>query len=278
MKFSVLIAHFNNSKYFKDCYDSLLLQTYENWEAIILDDASDEKEKAAVQNLIKDDHRIKYYENTENQGVGFTKSKLIELATGEIVGYVDPDDAILPTAIEKSIDIFKKNKDAVLTYSRFFSCDDFLKPLTPFKSAQQVQNKDPHFFNYPIQIAHFVCFKKATYLTTEKMNPDLKISEDQDLYLKLYEKGKVVFIDETNYLYRTHEGGISQNDHKKKSYEYWGKVIFDAMKRRDLKTINGKKIPKKFTNSEEIFGLLAYQNSVPYRIKKKLKILFQSFF
>lgn len=278
MKFSVLIAHFNNSKYFKDCYDSLLLQTYENWEAIILDDASDENEKVAVQNLIKEDNRFKFFDNTENQGVGFTKSKLIELATGEIVGYVDPDDAILPTAIEKSMAIFQKDKDAVLTYSRFYSCDKDLKPLKSFKSAQQVQNNDPYFFNYPIQIAHFVCFKKATYLATEKMNPELKISEDQDLYLKLYEKGKVVFINETNYLYRTHEGGISQNDHKQKSYDYWGKVIFDAMKRRGLKTIDGQNIPEKFTNSEEIFNLLSYQNSVPYRIKKKLKILFQSLF
>ena len=278
MKFSVLIAHFNNSKYFQDCYDSLLLQTYENWEAIILDDASNENEKSAVQNLIKGDKRFKFSENTENQGVGFTKSKLIELATGEIVGYVDPDDAILPTAIEKSMAIFQKDKDAVLTYSRFYSCDQDLKPLNSFKSARKVQNKDPYFFNYPIQIAHFVCFKKATYLSTEKMNPELKISEDQDLYLKLYEKGKVVFIDETNYLYRTHDGGISQNDHKKTSYDYWAKVIFQAMKRRNLKTINGKNIPEKFTNSEEIFSLLAYQNSISYRIKKKLKILFQSLF
>ena len=278
MKFSVLIAHFNNSKYFQDCYDYLLLQTYENWEAIILDDASNENEKTAVQNLIKGDNRFKFFENTENQGVGFTKSKLIELAAGEIVGYVDPDDAILPTAIEKSMAIFQKDKDAVLTYSRFYSCDKDLKPLKSFKSAQQVQNKDPYFFNYPIQIAHFVCFKKTTYLATEKMNPELKISEDQDLYLKLYEKGKVVFINETNYLYRTHEGGISQNDHKQKSYDYWGKVIFDAMKRRGLKTIDGQNIPEKFTNSEEIFNLLAYQNSIHYRIKKKLKILFQSLF
>lgn len=278
MKFSVLIAHFNNSKYFQDCYDSLLLQTYKNWEAIILDDASDKNEKDVIQNLIKDDGRFKYFENTENQGVGYTKSKLIELASGEIVGYVDPDDAILPTAIERSIAVFQKNKDAVLTYSRFFSCDDSLKPITPFRSAQQVPNNDPNFFNYPIQIAHFVCFKKATYLTTEKINPELKISEDQDLYLKLYEKGKVVFIDQTNYMYRTHGGGISQNEHKRKSYEYWGKVIFHAMKRRNLKTINGQKIPQIFTISEEIFSLLAYQNSIPYRIKKKLKILFQSLF
>ncbi|MDP2454942.1 MULTISPECIES: glycosyltransferase [unclassified Kaistella] len=278
MKFSVLIAHYNNAKYFKECYQSLLEQTYKNWEAIILDDASEEVEKNLVKQIIEGDIRFKYYENAKNKGVGFTKSKLIELATGDIVGYVDPDDTILPTAIEKSIAAFQNDKKAVLTYSRFISCDENLKPISAFKSAQQVQNNDPYFFNIPVQIAHFVCFKKEVYLTTEKMNTELKISEDQDLYLKLYEKGKVVFINETNYLYRTHSGGISQNDHKKESYEYWAKVIWDAMQRRKLKTINGKKIPTEYTSSNEIFDLLQYQNSIPYRIKKKLKILFQSLF
>lgn len=278
MKFSVLIAHYNNAKYFKECYQSLLVQTYKNWEAIILDDGSKEEEKNLVKKIIEGDKRFKYFENTTNQGVGFTKSKLIELANGEIVGYVDPDDAILPTAIEKSIAIFEKDKNTVLTYSRFMTCDKNLNPISAFKSAQQVQNNDPYFFNIPVQIAHFVCFKKEIYLTTEKMNPELKISEDQDLYLKLYEKGKVIFINETNYLYRTHAGGISQNNHKTDSYEYWAKVIWDAMQRRKLKTINGKKIPTEFTSSKEVFDLLEYQNSVPYRIKKKLKILIQSLF
>lgn len=278
MKFSVLIAHYNNAEYFKECYESLLQQTYQNWEAIILDDASEEEEKTLVKKIIEGDNRFKYFENTKNQGVGFTKSKLIELATGEIVGYVDPDDAILPTAIEKSVEIFKKDKKVAITYSRFMSCDEHLKPISEFKSAMQVQNNDSYFFNYPVQIAHFVCFKKDIYLTTEKMNTELKISEDQDLYLKLYEKGKVIFIDETNYLYRTHSGGISQNEHKKKSYEYWAKVIWEAMQRRKLTSINGKKIPTEFTSSEEIFNLLEYQNSIPYRIKKKLKILYQSLF
>ena len=278
MKFSVLIAHFNNSEYFKDCYQSLLLQTHENWEAIILDDASDQEQQTAVKNLIEGDHRFTYYENQQNQGVGFTKRKLIELATGEIVGFVDPDDAILPTAIAKSIELFEKNKNAVLTYSRFMSCDQYLKPITPFKSAKQVENSNPYFFNCPIQINHFVCFRKEIYENTEKINPDLKIAEDQDLYLKLYEKGDVIFLDEANYLYRSHSGGISQNEHKKESYELWAKVIWMTMKRRNLKTINGKEIPEKFTNSQEIFDLLSYQNSIPYRLKKKLKICWQSLF
>ncbi|WP_312343540.1 glycosyltransferase family 2 protein [Chryseobacterium binzhouense] len=275
MKFSILIAHYNNSVYFKDCYESLKKQTYTDWEAVILDDASIDSEKKAVMDLIQNDSRFKFYENEKNFGVGITKSKLIDLATGAICGFVDPDDAILPSAIEKAVDVFKHNQDTVLTYSRFISCDQHLNPLFEFKSAMQVPNDDIFFFNYPVQIAHFVCFRKNSYELTEKMDSSLKIAEDQDLYLKLYEKGKVRFINESNYLYRTHLKGISQNDNKKDSYEYWGHVIFNAMKRRKISHINGKKIPACYTNSDEIFSLLSYQNKILYRIIKKLKILFQ---
>ena len=277
MKFSVLIAHYNNAKLFEDCYNSLLQQTHQNWEAIILDDASELQEKLEIQKIISGDSRFLYYENDKNSGVGITKSKLIELATGEICGFVDPDDAILPNAIAKAVEVFEKNKNVVLAYSQFMKCDEHLQPISPFKSAMQVPNNDPYFFNYPIQIAHFVCFRKAIYEQTEKMDTTKKISEDQDLYLKIYEKGKVKFINETNYLYRTHNGGISQNDNKKKSHEYWGEVIFNAMKRRNLKEINGQKVPEKFSTSEEIFKLLEYQNAIPFRIKKKLNTFFQRF-
>lgn len=276
MKFSALIAHFNNAVFFKECFDSLVAQTYTKWEAIILDDDSREEEKLMIQEIIKEDSRFIYYENSRNEGVGFTKRKLIELSTGDILGYIDPDDALLPTAIEKSMKVFEKNKKAALTYSRFMSCDENLKPISSFKSANQVENQNPYFFNCPIQINHFVCFRKNIYETTEKINPALKIAEDQDLYLKMYEKGNVFFIDEVNYLYRSHAGGISQNENKKKSYEYWGKVIWTAMRRRKLTHINGKIIPAEFTTSEEIFKLLEYQNSIPYRIKKRLKIVYQS--
>ncbi len=278
MKFSILIAHYNNARYFQQCFESLLSQTYTNWEAVILDDCSEDNSETIINNIIQKDPRFRYYKNPKNKGVGFTKGRLIELALGDLCGYVDPDDAILPNAIEKSVDVFKKDQKVALTYSRFMACDQNLKPIAPFKSAKQVENHNSCFFNCPIQINHFVCFKKEIYLTVEKMNSELKISEDQDLYLKLYEKGKVVFINETNYLYRMHEGGISQNENKKKSYEYWGKVIWNAMQRRGLTSINGKRIPAEYKNAQEIFDLLAYQNSIPYRLKKKAKILLQSLF
>ena len=278
MKFSVLIAHYNNARFFKDCLDSLLKQTYTNWEAVILDDASSPDDRYTVQKMIAGDHRFSFYENKKNSGVGITKAKLIELASGDICGFVDPDDAILPNAIESAVKAFRRNKHTVLTYSRFMMCDDLLHPIAPFKSAMQVQNNDIYFFNYPVQIAHFVCFRKDIYETTEKMDTTKKIAEDQDLYLKMYEKGAVKFIDETNYLYRTHSSGISQNENKQKSYDYWGEVIFNAMKRRGLKEVNGKKIPETYQNPQEIFDLLDYQNKIPFRIRKKIKILLQKLF
>ena len=274
MKFSILIAHFNNSVFFKDCYQSIINQTFANWEAIVLDDGSEEHEKLAVQKLIANDPRFQYYENEKNSGVGFTKAKLIELATGEICGFLVPDDALTETAIETAMTHFIKDQSIVLTYSRLMFCDSHLKPQKTNSAAKQILNGNLYFFNAPIIINHFVCFKKAVYEKTEKIDASKKIAEDQDLYLKMYEKGKVKFIDEINYHYRTHSGGISQNDNKKKSYEYWGKVIWEAMQRRGLKKIHGKQIPEQFTNSEEIFRLLDYQNSLLYRLRLKFLTLF----
>lgn len=278
MKFSLLIANFNNGKFFGDCYESILRQNYTNWEAVIVDDASTDDSVSIIKDFIKNDPRFRLFQNEGNSGVGFTKNKLIELAGGEICGYLDPDDTLGSNALKASIEVFEKNKNVVLTYSRLVKCDEYLNPISEFKSAMQVPNGDPYFFNCPIQIAPFVGFKKSVYMQCEKMNPDFRIAEDQDLYCKMYEKGKVRYINQTDYYYRSHQGGISQNANKQSSYDYWGKVIWTAMKRRNLSFINGKKIPYHFTSSQEIFALLSYQNSIPYRIKKKLKVIYQSVF
>lgn len=278
MTFSILIANYNNGRFFKNCYDTLISQKYTDWEVVILDDCSTDNSVEIIQEIIKGDSRFKLYHNDENSGVGITKAKLIELASGEICGFVDPDDGISPEALLSSITIFKKDKNVVLTYSKFVKCDEHLQPLEVPKVSMQVPNCDPYFFNCPVHIVHFVCFRKDVYEKTEKMNTKMRIAEDQDLYLKMYEKGKVQFINENNYFYRTHAGGISQNDNKPKSREYFAQVIFNAMKRRKLSTINGKKIPEIYSGSDEIYDLLEYQTSIPYRIKKKLKTFVQQFF
>ena len=200
MKFSVLVANFNNGKFFRDCYESILSQKYIDWEVIILDDKSTDDSLQIIREITGGDDRFRIFEHPHNEGVGVIKAKLIELATGDICGFVDPDDAILPKAIENAVAVFRNNPKTVLTYSMLMKCDKDLQPLQPSKCTKQIVNGDPFFFNCPIVVNHFVCFRRNIYLQTEKMNPELRISEDQDLYLKMYEKGNFKFINEINYL------------------------------------------------------------------------------
>ncbi|MCQ9636088.1 glycosyltransferase [Chryseobacterium sp. WG14] len=271
IKFSILIANYNNGKYFRDCYNSLVNQTYENWEAIIVDDASTDNSVEVIQSIIKDDPRFKLYHNTVNQGCGFTKRECMKYAEGELCAYLDPDDAIYTQALEKTIQEFANNNDLVATYSQMMLCDANLIADKVFASTKQVYN-NRYFFNCPIQFAHFFTFKKETYLKTSGINPTLRSAVDQDLYLKILEYGDVKYIKEPLYLYRLHSNGISQHSSKKGAKESFAKVIYDTMKRRGIKKINNQNVPETYTNSEEIYQLLAYQTSTFHRLLNKIKV------
>lgn len=271
IKFSILIANYNNGKYFRDCYNSLVNQTYENWEAIIVDDASTDDSVEVIKSIIKDDPRFKLYHNAVNQGCGFTKRECMKYAEGELCAYLDPDDAIYTQALEKTINEFANTTDIVATYSQMMLCDDNLVPDKIFASTKQVYNSR-YFFNCPIQFAHFFTFKKETYLKTSGINPALRSAVDQDLYLKILEYGDVKYIKEPLYLYRLHSDGISQHSSKQGAKESFAKVIYDTMKRRGIKKINNLNVPETYTNSEEIYQLLAYQTSTLHRLINKIKV------
>ncbi|NML57542.1 glycosyltransferase family 2 protein [Chryseobacterium cheonjiense] len=271
-KISVLIAHYNNGKFFNDCYVSLVNQTHLNWEAIIVDDASTDDSLQIIQSKIKNDSRFRLYKNTENKGCGFTKNKCVKYAVGEICGFLDPDDALLPQALEKSVQMYNK-PDIVATYSKMLMCDEKLSPQYVYSGTKQIYN-DPYFFNCPIQVAHFFTFRKDIYFKTEGINPDLKRAVDQDLYLKVLELGEAMYIDEVLYKYRLHSAGISQQDKKQSAKESFASLIYEAMKRRGIKEINNRKVPDCY-NAEEIYELLNYQAGFLYRLKTKMKLIFQ---
>lgn len=275
MKFSILIANYNNGKFFVDCYHSIIKQTYTNWEVVIVDDCSTDNSLEIIQNLTHGDERFKIFANKENRGCGYTKRKTLEFASGEICGFLDPDDALEENALELSVKEHAENP-IVATYSKITFCDPNLNLVSDFKKIQPILN-DRYFFNLPIQIHHFFTFRKEVYDKTVGINPDLKSAVDQDLYLKILEHGDVSFIPVNLYLYRRHAKGISQHSSKINAKNNFAKVIFETFKRRGLTEINGKKVPETYPTAEEIFALLEYQNSLTYRIKKKLKIILQSF-
>jgi glycosyltransferase involved in cell wall biosynthesis len=272
-KVSILVANYNNGKYFKDCYDSLIIQSHDNWEVIIVDDCSTDDSVEIIKDLIKDDERFKLYQNEVNKGCGFTKRRCVDMATGDFCAFLDPDDALVYYSLEYCMEEFQKCNKIIATYSQLFFCDENLNTKDIFYKIKQIHN-DKYFFNCPIQISALFVFKREAYLKTDGINPYLRSAVDQDLYLKLLEIGDAKFIEEPLYKYRLHSGGISQSNSKEHAKESFAKVIHQAMKRRDIKKIQNKNVPEHYTNTEEIYDLINYQTKIPYRLMNKIKTTF----
>lgn len=269
--FSILIANYNNGKFFSDCYDSIIAQTYSNWEVIIVDDASTDNSVEVIKRFIKDDKRFKNFENKENKGCGYTKRKCAELATGEICAFLDPDDAITEEALSLMILEHQKKPEASMIYSKIIFCNENLKIQYEAKS-QQVENSNSLYFDFEGNLTAFLSFKRDIYNRTEGINSYLRRAIDRDLVLKLYEAGPAYFLDKALYKYRIHNKGISTNQNESKAYFWYWVTIIDAAKRRDI-NIENLFLEKAMLNRREVAlqkEIDSYNKSFIFKALRKL--------
>lgn len=273
MLFSILVAHYNNFEYFKDFYKSVQNQTYQNFEIIIVDDRSTDDSLEKIKTHTTDDSRVRIFENDTNKGVGFTKKKCIALASGEICGFIDPDDAVAENALELSIQAYLDTPKIVSTYSQIMLCDHLLQPQKIYNRTRKVTNGNLLFFNINNEISHFFTFRKESYLKTAGINPNLTASEDFDLYLKMYEVGDLVYIPKPLYFYRLHDEGISQGSSKQeKVHENWNKMLLEACKRRNITKIRKITVSENSDLSKIIFQK---ENTLAAKIKRKIRRFLQ---
>lgn len=270
--FSVLIAQYNNGRFFDDCYKSIMGQTYKNWEVIIVDDGSEDDSVETIKKTIGKDPRFKLFLNDENKGCGYTKRRCVELAKGEICGFVDPDDAITETAVDEMVKKHTALPDVSLVYSNFVYCDENLSPQR-VHYGKAVENQAMDFFNFKGEISHFATFKKSFYDKTVGIDPYLQKAVDKDLYGIMYEAGDVFYIDLNLYLYRIHEGGISTLQNENKAYYWFWVSIIHAAKRRKISV--EELFLSKFSYPERQAALereiAAYNQSIIFKILRKLK-------
>ena len=270
--FSLLIAQYNNGKYFEDCYNSIIAQVYQNWEVIIVDDCSTDNSVAVMKRIIGDDSRFKIEINAENKGCGFTKRRLAELSTGEICAFLDPDDAITEEAISVMVAEHEKHPEASMIYSQPFFCDEFLN-IKSEKKSQQVENNNPYFFNFDGHVFHFLSYKKRLYDQSTGINSFLHRAVDQDLVFILYEVGTSIYVNKTLYKYRIHNNGISNTTNQDKAYFWYWVAIIDAAKRRNI-NIENIFIAKALQSRREVAlekEIATYNRSIIFKILRKLR-------
>lgn len=269
--FSVLIANYNNGKYLMEAIESVRQQTYTNWEIILVDDASTDNSGELYAELEKDG-RIRIYHNEKNMGCGYTKRRCAELANGEMCGFLDPDDVLLPNAIEDSVQNLLTHPNSSLSFSRFYFCDEEMN-ITGECRVLDLQGKS-YFENHDYCPEHFVAYRKEAYDKTAGIDVLLKAGVDQDFYFRLEEVGNISIMDKFTYKYRVVDGSVSRED--RKSY-FWNQVArINACERRCI-PIDMFVYPdfEAFCEHEKRCGAEEVRESKAYKFGKRIAELFR---
>jgi glycosyltransferase involved in cell wall biosynthesis len=114
---SIGLPVFNGEKYIKKALDSILAQTYQDFELIISDNASTDQTNQICQDYADKDGRIRYYRNEKNLGAPKNYNRVFELSSGEYFKWAAYDDVIAPKYLEKCIDVLNKDPSVVLCHS-----------------------------------------------------------------------------------------------------------------------------------------------------------------
>ena len=234
--FSVLMANYNNGQYIINAIKSVREQNYTNWEIIIVDDKSTDN-SFDIYKQLSNDPKIFIYYNDENRGCGYTKNRCAAEAHGEICGFLDPDDVLLPGAIEKHVNAHLNNPKASVVYSKAHFCDTDFNKVLDDEAIPDFSNGKTYFDYRWVGSMHLTSFKRSFYNKTEGINPKAKAGVDQDLYFLIEEVGEIVALDEFcyNYVIKGHDNSIATDDKKYIDLWYWNlNARYRAAKRRRL--------------------------------------------
>ncbi len=226
--FSVLIANYNGGIFLRECIDSVLKQTYTNWEIILVDDGSTDASYDIYTQY--SDKRIKIFKREINKGCTFTKAECIKKSNGELCGFLDSDDLLVPHALEYMVQAHA-NPVVSIVSSRYKIIDESGNTigenrLLDLKNRSYLETRD-------YSPEHFVSFKKSSYNMTKGLDIAHKLGDDQELYLLLEEVGEWVVLDEMLYYYRINSNSVSRS----KTFEcyFWNIIVrYEACVRRGI--------------------------------------------
>ena len=205
-KISVLIPTYNTKEeYLREAIESVLRQTFADFEFIILDDCSPDPN---VEKVVKSytDPRIRFYKNEQNMGISKTRNKLIELATGEYLAVMDHDDVSLPERFEKEAAYLDAHPDVGLV-----SCQAEKFPHGGLTGNPENDKEIKLVMMYDCPIIHSACMIRKSVLVDNNIRyeEEFSPSEDYALYVRLMKVTKVHNLPEVLFCYRWHTTNTS---------------------------------------------------------------------
>ena len=212
MLISIIIPTYNRAHLIGETLDSILVQTYPNWECIVVDDGSTDTTADVMREYIKKNSRFQYHQRPDNKkkGPNSCRNYGFELSQGECIKWFDSDDIMLPYLLEKQVLSFAKNVEMSVCKLSYF---DFKKKISIRENII--------FLNYLIEdylignVTFYISGPLWKRIFLEKQNQlfdeSLTNLDDWDFNLRmLYQKPNITYSNEVLILYRVHGDSLSQ--------------------------------------------------------------------
>lgn len=262
MKFSLILPVYNVEKYLDKCMESIMEQTYSDFEVILVNDGSKDNSLSLCQDYANLDERVKVI-NKENGGVSSARNEGIKQATGEWIVFIDPDDWIESQCIEKCAQLIEKNDTDMLCYNaiKAFETNNKFVKLSPIEpNWYEIEGIEKNELMYSLAVSsyrkHFYAGEliravwgkalKRDIIVKNRIEFDKQLSHGEDcvfLMEYLLHCKKISLANEYLYYYRIREGSAVNTGPKNfgeiYSYQFFriSKLINENVKDKEKENV-----------------------------------------
>ncbi|SHI77210.1 Glycosyltransferase involved in cell wall bisynthesis [Cruoricaptor ignavus] len=203
-KVSIIVPCYNQENFIRETLQSVLDQTYEKWECLVIDDGSQNNSAAVIKSFAEKDDRIKYFYQ-ENAGVSAARNNGLRHATGKYLLMLDGDDVLNPRGVEEAVEEFEKDPELLVVFSDTTSFGEGIEPKSS-NSAPQFGLKEILLTNM-LHTSSMFQRKDAEGVFYDE--PLGQPRQDWDYWIRLFTKNRdrssnVKKIDYQIYRYRKH--------------------------------------------------------------------------
>lgn len=205
---SVITPSYNGEKFIEDTINSVLAQTYEKWEMIIVDDCSTDQTRNILDEYQKKDSRIHTIYLKENLGAAGARNTALRQAKGKYIAFLDGDDVWYPTKLEKQL-AFMEERDLAFSFTQYDLMDEHGEKMGSTVTI-------PESIDYKGLLKNTIIGCLTVMINKEKTGyfemPDIRTRQDFALWLAILKKGFTAYgLQETLSTYRIVPGSISSN-------------------------------------------------------------------
>ena len=208
---SVVIPTYNSSQFLTDAIESVLVQTFKDFEILVIDDGSTDDTKRVIIEKFGGVSQVSYIYK-ENGGVSSARNFGIEKAKGKYIAFLDADDAWIPEKLEKQISALEKNPEIKACYSSFFLCDKYLNLVGVNQSERKADAlSDLLFIGNVVATPSTVIAERELFQQVGGFDTELSQCADWEMWIRLATQTEFIYIDEPLLKYRQHDSNMSKN-------------------------------------------------------------------